>query len=73
MSKRLTCVACDLVFNSYRAYQCHRVAHRCLSVPAMQAKGMLKGKNGVWVSRRNTFFRNTSSSICGDRTKLIPG
>lgn len=73
MSRRCTCVSCSEQFNSLHAYQRHRVAFRCRSPEAMLAIGMIQAKNGLWVARRNAFYRMTVGVNSGDQSKLIPG
>lgn len=72
MSKRLECVACHELFNSYRAYSRHRIALRCRPPVQMLAIGMAQQKNGVWVARRYALFHDTSCAISGDLSKVIP-
>ena len=73
MARKCVCVSCSEQFNSLHAYQWHRVAFRCLSAEAMRAKGMEQRENGVWVTRRNQFYRMTSEAKNGDLLKVIPG
>ena len=73
MSRRCTCVACNEQFNSLHAYQRHRVAFRCRTPEQMRALGMMQGKNGLWVARRNAFYRMTVEANSADQSKLIPG
>lgn len=72
MSKRIECVSCNELFNSYRAYSRHRVALRCRPPDVMREIGMIQQKNGVWVARRNAFYHDTMRPNCGDLSKLIP-
>lgn len=52
---RNQCPSCSEFFNSSRAFDKHRTGgatqRRCLSVPEMQAKGMLKNNDMFWVTK----------------------
>jgi hypothetical protein len=73
MSRHCVCVACNEQFNSMHAYRRHRIAFRCRPIPEMRALGMAQMKNGLWVARRNAFYRMTVEAISADRSKVIPG
>jgi hypothetical protein len=65
------CASCCEPFNSFHAYQRHRINKKCRSVTEMQALGMERNKRGAWVARRNAFYRVTSGAFSGDRLKVI--
>lgn len=45
------CAACGEYFNSVYSFDMHRKYGECLSVPAMNGKGMQINARGYWISR----------------------
>ncbi|WP_424949181.1 hypothetical protein [Comamonas terrigena] len=53
---RNQCPTCHLYFNSTTAFEAHRtgtygVDRRCLTIPEMEAKGMVISKEGFWMTK----------------------
>lgn len=53
---RNQCPTCGLYLNSTHAFEKHRtgtygVDRRCLTVPEMEAKGMVINKDGFWMTK----------------------
>lgn len=64
-NKACSCAACNERFNSIRSFECHRVAHRCRSVPQMLSIGMVRNHRGLWVSHAYVKFHDTIEQTSG--------
>ena len=59
---RNQCPTCSELFNSTSAFDKHRTGtydppqRRCLSVPEMATKGMVKNSYGFWVGKKNAKY-----------------